>query len=109
MRMTQEMGLTPEAEKFLADNCREVPNVICPKCGEVISKKRDCYQYNKTEGMFDEEIPLYKYNLKDGSVVSDVVQVVEFSSGPCIFLCLETVGDGERIGEWSEKEIEAML
>jgi len=34
----------------------------------------------------------------------EVVQAEPWSSGPVIFTCLEV--DGERIGEWPQKEID---
>lgn len=56
-------------------------------------------------GMFDDGPPLFEYEIQGGGVVREIVQDCPWSSGPCIFLCLETDA-GLRIGEWPETEIE---
>jgi hypothetical protein len=57
-----------------------------------------------TSGMFGEELSLGAWKLKDGRVVREIEQASPWSSGPVIFTCLEV--DGERIGEWSQEEID---
>lgn len=111
MRSTQEFGLTKEACMFLNENCAMIPNQTCPHCGEVISTQLDrkIYDSAKDYGMFDDGPDLYEYTLKDGSKVKEIVQAVPWSSGPCIFLCLEkenNVTDKTRIGAWSQEAID---
>ena len=107
MRCTQIMGLTKRATKFLEDNARQVPLVCCPKCQHIISTKLDSVVYHDASnmGMFDDGPALQEYTLQNGKKVKEVVQDAPWSSGPCIFLCLEDE-DGKRMYEWSRKAIE---
>ncbi len=61
MRMTQWIGLTEQAEKYLQNVGVKIPDVVCPKCHHVLSQKLKKEVYDKARGMFGEEIPLYKY------------------------------------------------
>lgn len=107
MRQTQLRGLTNEALNFLNENCMRVPIKFCPHCNEVLEIGQKCEVYFDASqtGMFDDGPNLYKYYLKDGSVVKEVIQAVPWSSGPCIFMCLEDE-KGARIFEWPESEID---
>jgi len=77
----------------------------CPHCGKFTEEKMETIADGRyTLGMFGEEEPLRTYKLKDGRTAMEVVQAEPWSSGPVIFTCLEV--DGERIGEWPQKEID---
>jgi hypothetical protein len=89
-RTTQFIGLTKRAEQFIAKLA-----VMAP----------DSY----ITGMFDEEIPLRKWQV-DGyyfrmGIIREVVQMAPWSSGPMIFTCLEwesQSGDKFRFDQWIE-------
>jgi hypothetical protein len=100
------MGLTKEAHDFLQTNCPQTPFKVCPKCKEVISQSIHSKQYASAKhcGMFDDGPELFEYTIQDGSKVKEVVQASPWSSGPCIFLCLEQE-DGKHIFEWSQEQI----
>lgn len=107
MRSTQIIGLSQEAKNYLSCYCKQVSIHICPDCNHKYggSKfKKEKYDSAAEYGMFGDGPNLYKYKLKDGSFVKEIVQAVPWSSGPCIFLCLEKE-DGTKIGEWSEEDI----
>lgn len=59
-------------------------------------------QYDKTFGMFGEEIPLNEYILANGKKVREVLQA---SSGPVIFLKLVDE-NGSDIYAWTDEEME---
>ena len=107
MRSTQIMGLTEEAQAFLKDNCKEIPDIVCSDCGKVITKKRDSFVYEDVseEGMFEDGPQLYEYRLGDMSKIREIIQQVVWSSGPCIFLCLQTQ-EGKRLFEWDQEVID---
>jgi hypothetical protein len=107
MRCTQFQGLSPEANDYLAANAEEVPLTTCPHCHEVIDwqYKSAVYKDASDVGMFDDGPKLLEYTLKDGTTVKEVVQAVPWSSGPVIFLALETP-DGKIIHPWPESAIE---
>lgn len=107
MRATQIMGLTAEAVEFLNQKVKKVPAVVCPHCGQAISTKMDSVVYESAsdQGMFDDGPELHQYNLAYGGTVREVVQATQWSSGPCIFLCLET-DKGKRMFEWQQKSID---
>lgn len=107
MRCTQIIGISPEAWEFLKENVAMIPCAPCPHCGEPTSEKMDCYSYEDASylGMFDDGPLLEEYTLKDGSKVREVEQATPWSSGPCIFLCLENE-KGERMFEWPQEEID---
>jgi len=105
MRCTQFVGLTDEARDFLDKNVSMVGSHPCPHCGkmtEEIAEKVDDGRF--TVGMFDEEIPLSTFRLRDGRIAKEVVQAEPWSSGPVIFTCLEV--EGLRVGEWSQEAID---
>ena len=92
IRETQYIGLKEGVREFLKKH-----------------QKGKSRRWGKTVGMFDEEIPLYEYELQGGEVLREVEQCSPWSSGPCIFLCLEKQFTGERIFQWTEEEINAYL
>ena len=106
MRCTQIIGLSEEAQKFLNENGKAIATVTCPDCGKVIQTglSQNVYGSARDEGMFDDGPDLYAYILKDESIVKEVVQASPWSSGPCIFLCLQDE-DKNLICKWSEEEI----
>ena len=55
--------------------------------------------------MFDDGPSLDEFVLKDGRKIREVLQAAPWSSGPCIFLCLEYADTEERMFEWTEQEI----
>lgn len=107
MRCTQLQGFTPEANKFLDENCKMVPDKTCPHCGGVLSTIAESKIYADAtgQGMFDDGPMLSQYTLKDGKIVKTIVQATVWSSGPCIFLCLEDE-DGKMLFPWPQEEID---
>ena len=124
-RSTQIMGLSDRAREFLKCNVESVPFETCPECGtrrqsrafltalkleglEVEGGSMISVVYDRetgvNEGMFEDGPVLHKYRLKTGKWVKEIVQASPWSSGPCIFLCLQDE-DGRRLGEWSDDEI----
>ena len=106
MRCTQVFGLNQVARKFLSLHVARTPKRTCPTChhqegGEMIA---EVYASAREDGMFDDGPDLLRYTLQDGRKFCEIVQAVPWSSGPCIFLCLEDA-DGKRYGEWTEEEI----
>lgn len=109
MRETQIFGLTEEAYSFLENNAVHSPIVECPTChnrtgGQINSRVYDS-ETGVQKGMFEDGPNLHEYLLKDGRHLREVVQADPWSSGPCIFLCLEDVATAERLFEWPEEEI----
>jgi hypothetical protein len=103
-RETQIYGLNEDARGFLEKNAKRGVQP-CPCCGQDVKDKVLRREYGSAahEGMFDDGPPLCEYELTDGRTAREIVQVVPWSSGPCIFLCLEI--DGQRKFEWFEHEI----
>lgn len=105
MRCTQFVGLSEEASAFLDENASVVGANPCPHCGEpTVQVKETIKDGRYTYGMFEEELSLSTYRLKDGRIAKEIVQASPWSSGPVIFTCLEV--DGERVGEWSDEDID---
>lgn len=103
MRCYQHIGLKPEAEKFLKDNVKQIPDITCSKCGEVLTYKLNIIS-EEIEDLFYSDGPiLHTYGLKDGRKIKEVVQASPLSSGPMGFLCLEI--ENERLFTWSDEEI----
>jgi len=109
MRCTQLLGLTHEAIEFLQKEIRRTSIVKCPTCGHERGGEMYMQVYDEETGvkagMFDDGPHLNEYQLKGSKVVREVVQAVSWSSGPCIFLCLED-NDGNRLFEWSQEDID---
>ena len=78
-------GLTEEAEKFLRDNCFSVKSIE-PHDNKVNEERK---------------YVLRQYQLKDGTIVNEVIQAV---AGPFSFCCLE-LEDGTQIGKWPEEDM----
>jgi len=108
MRMTQLFGLTNGARKYLEKNVKRIPCSPCPHCGKMTTNRMDVTPYEDARhyGMFDDGPILNQYMLKSGKIVKEVVQAAPWSSGPCIFLCLENER-GKQFGKWPQKEIDS--
>ena len=99
IRETQVIGLKQEAIKFLQGN----------------GYKRSDTPYERHETSNDpfDEPDLYRWTKKreDGKgveMVSEIIQCSPWSSGPNIFLCLES-DYGIRMFQWTEKDIDKIL
>ena len=103
MRCYQHIGLTPEAESFLTDNVEMIPNICCPKCGEIISYKMNSRVVRVEELFYNDGPCIIEYKLKDGRTCTEIVQCSPWNSGPMGFMCLEI--DGQKMFEWSDDEI----
>lgn len=103
MRCYQHIGLTEKAKTFLNENVNIVPDIVCPKCDEVITAKMQKSEIRKLK-LFHDDGPLeYEYVLKDGRICKEILQSALWSSGPMGFMCLEI--DGEKIYTWSKDEM----
>lgn len=104
-RTTQYIGLSSRAWEFLNNHNYKI---LC--------------EYHMTEGMFDEPIKggIYEctlqregmYSCPDNRYMEDyivtcieVVQAMPWSSGPMIFTCLKDIHSDEKIGLWTDEEI----
>ncbi len=107
MRCTQLFGLTDEAMKFLREHCNRIPKHACPNCGTIISTEIESWGYEDAShlGMFDDGPWLLEYKMKDDKILKEVEQETIWSSGPCIFLCLEDE-EGNRLFEWDQSVID---
>lgn len=107
MRCTQLMGLTEGALNFLDENVEQVPAIVCDDCSKVITTQMKVVDTEDAGhvGMSNDGPILRHFQLKDGSIVKEVIQASPWSSGPCIFICLEKE-DGTRMFEWSQKDID---
>lgn len=103
MRCDQFVGLPPEAETFLKKE--EIDPGFCEHCMRTLPKKLEVIGYYY--GMFDDEYPLYRHQLKDGRHADEFLQTAPWSSGPVHFLGLK-VSDAVtgQIFEWSSEEID---
>lgn len=109
MRMTQFVGLSDRARKYIENNGKKdlievYKNSVLDKSYKMPVKEPG----NMIFGMFEEEIQLFNYELNDGSILMESEQASPWASGPVIFTCLEDEW-GKRIGEWTDKEIDSML
>lgn len=107
MRMYQEIGLKPEAKKFLEENAIKIPHSFCPACGHILSFKFDTVTYEFHNSFYGDGPHLQEYKLKNGTKVREIIQAEPWSSGPMAFFCLEM--DGMRMFEWTSEEIEERL
>ena len=107
--MTQFVGLSDKAKKYIEDNCKKdlieiFKNGVLDKAYSMSVK----WAGNKIFGMFEEEMQLFNYTLNNGSILKEVEQASPWVSGPVIFTCLEDES-GKRIGKWTNKEIDDIL
>lgn len=112
IRQTQLIGLNRDADDFLDNNAKCVEVKICKECGHKTGGGFCMSVYDEEtgvqKGMFEDGPLLHEYELKDGSKVREIVQADPWSSGPCIFLCLQDE-DGKMIGEWDDDEMNRYL
>lgn len=94
-RFTQIIGLKHEAREFLKKR-----GYVC---------LRTPYASAKDAGMFEDGPELYEWRSNDSDIIyREVVQCAPWSSGPCIFLCLQEV-PGAEVLRWTEKEIKEAM
>lgn len=103
-RSVSIMGLTTEAEKYLEENAAEVPSVVCPSWGHIISYTKESKVYETPDCWYGEGPQLKEYIMKDGQKIKEIIQKNIWDSGPNIFLCLEDES-GEKLFEWGEEEM----
>jgi len=77
------VGLKLEAESYIKDNVTDIKDVLVSTPGD--------------------EFDLYKYPLKDGTTMHEVVQYINPVNDD-VFLCLID-GEGRRLYAWTDKEI----
>ena len=115
MRTTQYIGLSNAAREWLDEHAakEEVRTRRINQRNGVsyLSKieqiERAGESKFKATGMFDENVPLESYVLKDGRVVHERVQAEPWSSGPMIYTALAWPnGQWVKKSLWDESEIE---
>ena len=104
MRCYQHIGLTQKASDFLNQYVVRIPDVVCPKCNEIISTKMDCKVYTHEDMFYGDGPDLHEYKLTNGEIIKEVVQESPWSPGPMVFLCLEL--QGKKMYQWTDEEIE---
>jgi hypothetical protein len=104
MRCYQHIGLKQEAVKWLEKNVLVAPKEFCPNCNHVISTQMCSIVYETPELFYDDGPALNQYELADGGIVREIVQLAPWSSGPMGFLCLERE-NGDRLFQWTGKEV----
>lgn len=106
MRTTQYIGLNPEAEAWLAKNCKSTTSIICPTCGNVTLPELISTNLKEITGMFNEHVDfLRQYETHTGEKVETFIQAEPWSSGPCIFLALKYSESGIAFCLWGDEEI----
>lgn len=91
-RSDQYIGLPEDAQEFLREY--GMTPEPCPHCGRGYPMKTE--KIGKFTGMFDDEYPLLRYQLKDGRHADEFLQADPWSSGPMFFIGLK-VSDGQEI------------
>lgn len=109
MRMTQFVGLNGKAQSFLSENAEHDFFELTKNLEKVEtwSKPKEVEGKFKTVGMFDEEIQLKSFVLKNGQIVHEQVQTTIWSSGPMLYTYL--VDNNDQVVEgtsWNEEELE---
>lgn len=97
-RSNQLVGLTDEARQFLLEN--EIEPDICECCKRPFP--RELEQISSVFGYWDEEFPLHRHFLKNGTVANEFHQETVYSSGPIIFIGLKC---DDREFLWSQDDI----
>lgn len=110
-RSTSLMGLSPRAERFLAQNTKMdaveiIRGGIRYKSWEEPAQVEGDFYYTDPFGEDNNLLP--GYVLKDGSIVFEKVQVDPWAGGPCIFttlVCTEGTVELPKDLDWTEDEI----
>lgn len=98
------IGLKRDAIDFLVENVEQIPDILCPKCNEIVSTKQNIVEIKSS----DYGITLCNYKLKDGKIAETIHQPLDFvGDGAVIFLCLSI--EGKLYFEWSNEEIQDAL
>ena len=106
-RSTQFIGLSKEARDFLNENVEKIGSSPCPHCGKNTTEVMNELDSNEfAVGMFNEEIPLNRWKLKNGCVVQETVQTEIWSSGPMIYTCLQNEQTKELFCKWPDSEFD---
>ena len=105
IRMDQHMGLPENAINYLAKF--EICPPPCPTCGRqfgAATTKIGCY-----DGMFQDEYPLSRHQLKNGWYADEYLQASPWSSGPVFFIGLRVYDELGHLQQdfcWTDDEIE---
>lgn len=104
MRCDQQMGLPPEAIAYLAEH--EVVPTVCPCCNRPYPKVFE--KIGGFVGMFEDEYPLYRHQLKNGEYADEFLQDAPWNNGPCFFLGLKVPGNmGMGVNlKWPQSDID---
>jgi hypothetical protein len=105
MRCYQEIGLRPEAETWLEQNCQKSPTNICKHCGKPNGEILTVISRVDMDSFYGDGPTLHTYLQKNGQWVREIIQAEPWSSGPCSFFCLE-LENGVRLFEWDQKDID---
>lgn len=97
MRCSQPYGLPLDAQLFLEKN---ESVVRCEHCNSILKYDREVLG---NCGMFD-DVPILRYNLKDGRTADEFLQYSPWSSGPMLFFAL-VVSDG-TVFRWTKEDAE---
>lgn len=109
MRSDQLIGLSAEADEFLAAN--ELVPEPCPHCKRGYGPTTEPTGL-KYSGMFGQEYDLFNHKLKSERFAEEYLQASPWSSGPMFFLGLKVYDfDGTEIRDfkWTEEEIQKQL
>ena len=95
------MGLKKEALDFLEENCEMLPDLLCPDCGAIVTKKKNLLEVKSSK----HNVTVCSYKLSDGKVAEMIEQQLDFvAEGSIVFLCLSV--DGKPQFQWSNEEIQ---
>lgn len=109
MRSDQFVGLNNRAIEFLEKYAIKATHIIIVE-GEIVSTEEKVHVMegkNYRSEMYNDDVRLNAYKLKDGEQVEEYEQYCGYSSGEVHFIALMDSG-GTPIEEtlWTEKEIE---
>jgi len=105
MRCDQYMGMTDEAGDFLEEN--QIPREVCPTCKQSIPY--DLKTISHYNGMYMNEYPLVRFELKNGGHADQYLQAQPWSSGPIAFIGLKVFNKKDKLiktFEWSQEDID---
>ncbi len=104
----------PDAEIFLEENGAKVPDLKCPNCNHTISEQYNIIFSVHHDSFYDDGPDLRTIKLKDGRIAVEIIETEPWSSGPYSFIVIDVYKDNkevkpERIGHWTEEEIEQFI